>query len=609
MTWRVSFLSLLFLWLGMASIRCQLASDLTAQHAEPGVTYGHLQDLPLPRTILFSAGPDEIAADAEGWARHGIQAFFLDFVARDWSSDIWAADGEPWTIGKADKSFQKTKRATEASRRIGSEVFLKVAFDHPFDWFNDTAWQQIVHNFRQFAIFARDSGCHGVALDIEYVGEQYDYTWAGYRYDGYTRRDLFRKVQERMTQVVRALYDEFPGLVLLTFPECGLSLGSAIQAAWIEEAARRNAPGGVHYCTEYTYRNPNIRFMFGHAVACNELFQRLLSSRARKYWAGKCTIAAGVWPLGSDYQTAHNPGLSVGDFRQGIAASLMLSRRYNWIYSHNSREQLLGRELGVYTNGVDILPYLKIMAEREIVTTPKYVALAKEIRQMRRRDFAWDLGLATSLSVAGPRDLPILRLLPPTLTDAVEQEGHWQAALEEYHGKAVDFHEHFGTLTHWLLLGPFPNGEPFAGHSVAYPPEQGLDLRAEYDGVIGKVRWQEYQAPPPAASVDLTKVFKPTEHVTAYALGYLTSSVEREVQLRLGSNDAAKLWVGGKLLLDYPLEGTAYLDRDVLATRLPRGTTPILLKVSNRLFNWGFVFRITDQRGHPLRDLQWSLAP
>jgi hypothetical protein len=398
-------------------------------------------------------------------------------------------------------------------------------------------------------------------------------------------------------------------MVLLTFPECGLSLGTAIHCAWIEEAARRNAPGGVHYCTEYTYRNPNIRYVFGHAACCNELFQRLLSPRARKYWSDKCSIAAGVWPFGLDYEPTHNPGLALEELRQGIAASLLVSRRYNWIYSHTSREQMLGRQLNVYSNSVDVLPYLKVLADRQVVTTPKYVALAKELRQMRRRDYAPDLGLAVVVGLTGPRGLPNPRLFPTALSEPGELDGRWKVALAYYRGEKVDFHRHFGTQTRWLLLGPFRNDEPFAGHHLAYPPERGIDLQAEYDGLKGKVRWVEYEAPPGAASVDLTQVFQPTEHVMAYALCYVTSPQEREVQLRVGTNDAGKLWLGGQLLLDYPHEGTAYLDREVIQARLPKGTTPILLKVSNRLHDWGFVFRITDARGRLLRDLRLSLTP
>src|SRR2546422_1042066 len=75
--------------------QAQVATDLESRKAEPFVTYGAAGDFQLPKTILFSAGPDEITADAQEWQRHGVNAFFLDFVAHDWSSDVWATDGEP----------------------------------------------------------------------------------------------------------------------------------------------------------------------------------------------------------------------------------------------------------------------------------------------------------------------------------------------------------------------------------------------------------------------------------------------------------------------------------------------------------------------------------
>ena len=601
--------ALVALLLGVSSAPAQTATELEARRAEPGVRYGHAPDFPLPKTLVFSVGPEEIIADAAEWARRGVSGYFLDFVAREWSSDIWATDGEPWTIGPSDKTFQKTQQAVAVARGLGQEVFLKIAFDHFFEWFNDTAWQRIENNFRQFALFARDTGCTGLALDIEYVGAQYDYAWPGYDYCGYTRADLHRKVLARMTRVAQVLYDEFPTMVFLTFPEQGFDLGGAVHVAWLEEAARRHAPGGVHYCTEHTYRNPNIRHMLAHAARCTEYFNLLLSARARRYWHERCSIAAGVWPFGFDYQTTHAPGMTLEELRQGFAASLMVSRRYNWIYSHNSRAQLLGRHLEVYTNGLDIRPFLQVFADRQIITTPKYLALAREIRALRARDYTAELGLATVVSLTGPSDTPHLRLFPAAWRDPREQAAAWRAALDYFRGVPVNFREHFGTQTDWWLIGPFPSGAGLAGHHTAYPPEQTLDLRAEYDGIGGKVRWRAHRPAGANASVDLTRVFQPGEQVCAYALGYVTAPEECEAQIRFGSNDAAKVWLGGRLVFDYPHEGTAHLDRDIIPVRLPRGTTPILIKVTNGLKNWGFVFRLTDARGRPLQGVKLGLEP
>ncbi len=603
--------ALLPLLCGLGSVlpaQAQLTAELEARNAEPGVTYGSVPSVPLPKTILFSAGPEEIAADAEAWQQHGVSAFFLDYVARDWSSDVWATDGEPWTIGASDKTFQKVKQATAAAHRIGSEVFLKVAFDHVFEWFNDTAWRKIEENFRQMAIFARDSGCDGIAIDIEYVGQQYHYNWSGYDYKGYTRADLLRKVQQRMTGIGRVLYDEFPNMVFLTFPECGFNLGTAIQAAWIKEAAHRHAPGGVHYCTEYTYRNPNIRYMLSHVAQCNELFHRLLTLKAWKYWRERCSIAAGVWPFGFDYQNTHDPGLTLEQLRQGVAASLMVSSRYNWLYSHNSREQMLGRKLDVYTNGLDVAPYLKIIADRQIITDDKYITLARAARQLQARDFSAELGLASWVTLMGPADAPTLRPGSAQFSDARDTQTAWRMALDYFAGRDQNFKQHFGTVTDWLLIGPFPSDARLSAHHQVFPPEQTLDLQAECDGVNGKVRWKEHRQTGPNASVDLTKEFQPTERVCAYALCFVTSPIQQEAQIRVGVNDAGKVWFGGKLILDYPNESSVFLDREIIPVHLPRGTTPVLLKVTNNQGNWGFVFRVTDLKGHPLRNLNFSLT-
>ena len=69
------------------------------------------------------------------------------------------------------------------------------------------------------------------------------------------------------------------------------------------------------------------------------------------------------------------------------------------------------------------------------------------------------------------------------------------------------------------------------------------------------------------------------------------------------------MWLGGQLVHEYPREGTAELDRDIIPIRLPRGTTPILLKITNNRLNWGFVFRLTDARGRALKDVTFSLSP
>ncbi len=603
--WRL-FLCMALMGAGYAG--ADSATD-ASQKAEPGVAYGNAEEFPLPKTILFSASPEQILADAQAWAEHGVQAFFLDQVAREWSTDIWGVDKKPWTIGASDETFQQAKQANDLCKSIGSETFLKIAFDHFFEWFNDTAWGRIKDNFRQFAIFARDSGCTGIALDIEYCGDQYRFNWPGYAYDTYTREDLVQKVRERMTGIIRILYDEFPGMVLLTFPEQEFNLGMVIHLAWVEEAAARQAPGGVHYCTEYTYRNPNIRYMLGHAWACNSLFQRMLSPRAKKYWVKHCSIAPGIWPFGFNYQSVQEPGMPLEEFRQGYAASLMSGRRYNWIYSHNCYEQLAGRKLDLYAGPANLKDYLEVIIRREVVTSPPYITVAKDLRCMKSGDYSGALGLVPVPRFFEPGSVPDFGLIPVSSLEPELVDNGWEVAMQYFQGKPVNLQKLYTAQTRWRVVGPFPSDGAFRGHATVYPPEQTIEPAAEYDTVNGKSRWVEYAAANDSMFVDFKKVFTPAEEVCAYALCYVASDAERPAQLRVGTNDAGKVWLGGTLVYDYPVEGTAYLDRDIIPVIIPKGVTPLLVKVTNNKLNWGFVLRITDEKGKTLPNLRFLLSP
>jgi hypothetical protein len=573
---------------------------------EPGLRYVSSEALPLPTTILFTGNPSDLTKDAVAWKARGVGAFFLNGVVREWSGDIWATDGKPWTIGESDETFQTVRAANDACRELGMETFIKIAFDHHFEWFNDTAWTRIDNNFRQFAIFARDTGCTGITLDIEYVHDQYVFDWEGYDYDGYTRADLVAKTRERMTRVLQILYDEFPDMVFLTFPEQGLSLGQHIHVAWIEEAARRNAPGGVHYCTEYTYRNPNARYMFGHVWAVNDLFKRLLSERAWGYWTRQCTIASGVWPLGHNYRAEHEPGMSDEGLRQGYAASLMTSSRYNWVYGHNSIPQILGRGHDAYTGERDLERYLQPLIEREIIADPMYLKLAGDLRAMKARDYSPELGIYPAINFAGPSDKLQTSLIPTEFISLDEIDKRWELALRVFQGEAVNLKDHYHTVTDWMVIGPFPSDDELSGHTAVFGPEQAIDLNASYEGSSGLVRWKESRQTGNRVTVDLTKVYSPTENQTAYALCYVDSPTAQDVQLRIGTNDAGKMWLNGKLVYNHDQEGTALLDRDILPFRIPAGKSSVLIKVTNGALNWGFVFRITDQNGHALPKLKFT---
>ena len=80
-------------------------------------------------------------------------------------------------------------------------------------------------------------------------------------------------------------------------------------------------------------------------------------------------------------------------------------------------------------------------------------------------------------------------------------------------------------------------------------------------------------------------------------------------KLRVGSDDAIKVWFDGALVHSFGGERGAAPDDDIVSVRLNAGWTPVLLKVSQTKGGWGFYFRITDTRGTPIKNLRYALKP
>jgi hypothetical protein len=253
---------------------------------------------------------------------------------------------------------------------------------------------------------------------------------------------------------------------------------------------------------------------------------------------------------------------------------------------------------------------MKAIAEKKTITNPEYIKTAQDLREMVLRDYSGDLDLSVVVSFSGPREEGEIGLMPNSVIGpsplAQMQKALWDLGLKVLRGGEVDFQKEWGFQTHWMMVGPFPNVDG-QGFGTVYPPEEEVDLMAEYEGLSGKVRWIESAAPTGRASLDLTKVYQPAEQVCAYALCYVHSQREREAQLRVGSNDMCKIWLGGQLAFESPSEGRIVLDKDIIPVKIDAGSTPVLIKVCNNRKDWGFIFRLTDTGGEPLRDVEYRL--
>jgi hypothetical protein len=159
----------------------------------------------------------------------------------------------------------------------------------------------------------------------------------------------------------------------------------------------------------------------------------------------------------------------------------------------------------------------------------------------------------------------------------------------------------------WALAGPFDN-RGGAGFQTAFGPEAEVNLAAAYPGHGGAaVRWTAFHTADAYGLVDVNRALGAHKAAVAYAFAAVTSPHERPVQLRVGSDNAVKIFLNGKPIFaheDYHV-GTR-MDQYVGRGVLRQGRNEILLKVCQNdggpRWNqtWGFQMRVCDELGGPV---------
>ena len=148
-------------------------------------------------------------------------------------------------------------------------------------------------------------------------------------------------------------------------------------------------------------------------------------------------------------------------------------------------------------------------------------------------------------------------------------------------------------LTNWWIIGPFDNPNE-NGLKTVFPPEEDFDTTATYIGRNDhSVRWQNINNDL-SGYIDFTKIFKQSDLGVAYAKGTIESSEDTDMKIGIGSNDGARLWVNGKLVLDHKIARKAEPSQDVLTVSLKKGKNSVLLKIDQLGGGWGFYFTVLE---------------
>ncbi|MFO1501293.1 MAG: protein kinase [Verrucomicrobiota bacterium] len=172
-----------------------------------------------------------------------------------------------------------------------------------------------------------------------------------------------------------------------------------------------------------------------------------------------------------------------------------------------------------------------------------------------------------------------------------------------------------GAIRHWLVLGPVPlKPEQDGAHAVAMaqiPGEADLRPRPGEPWLPGQadLLWQPVQQDDPIIDFEGI-VGKASRHV-AYAVTYIYASTPaNDVQLKIGSDDEAKVYLNGKEVYLWSNPRSFKADQDtVQGLQLRAGVNVLVFKVVNETLDWKGSIHLLTREGKPLSGIKIQLTP
>lgn len=170
-------------------------------------------------------------------------------------------------------------------------------------------------------------------------------------------------------------------------------------------------------------------------------------------------------------------------------------------------------------------------------------------------------------------------------------------------GETVNIQQHFGFIPEWKIIGPFDNKDE-KGFAVVYPPETELKLEAEYTGQLGPVKWAPITTDDDYGVIDIAKQVQNYKGSAMYAVTTFSSAAEQQVEIRLGTPNAWKMWLNGKPVFEREeYHRSSAMDQYRVPVTLKAGSNTILLKIcqNEQTQDWAqryqFQVRVSDATG------------
>ena len=545
-----------------------------------------------PATICYSAQPQPYFNDHAADIKRIYDGFF--FTIGSWEQTAQRFVGVNGAKPENQSWVEEARKNLKALRQAGvTENFLTVYFADNGEWpspktlLSPDYTRMMAAEFGAIGKVARELGFRGVCVDVEYPFPRYSVTHPIYTYSNYTVGDLVAAASRQGQQCAATLLKAFPEAPIILLPGSlrGRQISEAFQLGMLRAMAERDAPGGLHLGTEYTYCLHDPVTALATTRFEDPVVPRLADARSAAYWRRRCTIAPGVWPThaietgGKDYpqQPWKN---EIAGLRQQMAILRATSKRYIWSFSglpswyvHTPE---LEKQYGLTKQDlkrpdIDLRDWHQLLADKPVLKSSPLSPLVKTVRR-------FDQG----------------RLSGEALCDA------------------------FGTPGRWWVLGLL--GNPHTQPQFAAPEAltQPINPHTAFQGRDGAVRWFAWDNLDPRGVVSCIGIFdyRNTDNSSAHFVSFVHTPRERRAVLHTGWDDGIIIRLGDQTLFDarnYPQRGKGllYLDKHQFEKHipftLPKGRAQ--LSVTDLTAHGGGVFslRITGENNIPFPDLVFRL--
>ncbi len=442
---------------------------------------------------------------------------------------------------------------------------------------------------RQFAVLGRTAkqlGFRGVCLDLEYAADMWEIHHKQYRFDTYTAEDVLDAVRKQGHRAMSALLEQYPEAVIFILPGNlrHWAVDAYYQLGLIEAMAERDAPGGLHFGSEWTYYVRDRLATMGCTRFEDTAVEGLTSPKVTAYWKRRCSVAPGVWPLHMSETDRNDVPVrpwkeEVAEMREQMRVLRSTAKFYMWsftitpyYYVHTpelEQKYKLPKQTQKYAD-VDVRDWHRILLDKPVI--PPTDPLYRQVRAMQR----WDRNEISAAemcdSFAAPQQWWLLGL-----TGSLRNAPHL-AAMRAAIGPIRPFESHLGRDVgmHWV---PLDSLNPMATTNLRY-----------YYGYRG------------------------TDDSGAHLSTFIHSPRAQKGYLDIGWDDGVRVYLGDKIVLDaleFPANGKGMIRKDSLLiekripVEIPAGRTRLTLTTMNVKGLWIYCVRFTDEHGVPLPDLKF----